>query len=178
MAIVRSRPTTAPATFAAWPEDTRQRCYELWSTMAAGSAPRTEQLFAQEVGAGVAVPAASTIRMWALREGWGSRAEAQLQQTQGRTLRQLQATSLVAMALAQATLLDAMVGLLDAAPYGGAGRIKAAEAMLRLAERSGLRLVPPPEDLTPPVVIDDTLPLAVQRERIQERIRREKADGY
>ena len=43
-------------------------------------------------------------------------------------------TSLMAVALAQATMLDAMVGALDSAPYGGAGRIRAAEAVLRLAE--------------------------------------------
>ena len=40
------------------------------------------------------------------------------------------------MSLAQQTLLDAMCGLLDEAPYGGASRIKSAEIVLRLAERA------------------------------------------
>ena len=41
-------PTDRPARFERWPEDITTRAYELWSTVAARSAPRTEHLLAQE----------------------------------------------------------------------------------------------------------------------------------
>jgi hypothetical protein len=139
-----------PQRFAAWPDDIKTRAFELWSTIAARSAPRTEYLLAQELGKDAAVPAASTLRAWAAGEEWSARADADLAETFGKTLRQLQVTSLAAIALAQSTLVDAMVGLLDDAPYGGSGRVKAAEAMLRLAERSQIQLVATEAALPPP----------------------------
>ena len=166
--VLRSvTPTSAPdrpSHFEAWGEDIKVRTFELWSSIAAGSAPRTEYLLAAEAGEGVAVPAASTIRRWAVEDGWADQRDKNLAATQGRTLRQLQATSLSAIALAQQTMLDAMTGLLDAAPYGGSGRIKAAESILRLAERSGLELVVAPADVS---TEDTGKPLS-----LQERSRR------
>jgi hypothetical protein len=117
-AITPASPADRPARFAAWSDDIKTRAFALWSTVAMGSAPRTEYLLAQEAGEDVAVPASSTIRMWAAQGGWTSRADADLVQTHGRTLRQLQAIGLQTIALAHSTMLDAMTGMLDDAPYG------------------------------------------------------------
>jgi hypothetical protein len=163
-----------PARFAAWDETIRQRAFELWSTIAARSAPRTEYLLAQELGMDAAVPAASTIRAWAAAEEWAARADADLAETFGKTLRQLQVTALAAMALAQSTLVDAMVGLLDDAPYGGSGRIKAAEAMLRLAERSGIQLVATEAALPPPS--EEGLTTVQRSRRMRERFAAQNAE--
>ena len=103
----------------------------------------------------MAVPAASTIRAWAAADGWAAQRDADRAQTHGRTLRELQAGFLSAVVLAENTLLDAMVGLLDGAPYGGSGRIKAAEAVLRLAERAGVRFLASALELEPPEVVDE-----------------------
>jgi hypothetical protein len=164
-----------PPRFAAWPDDIKTRAYELWSTVAARSAPRTEYLLAQELGEDAAVPAGSTIRAWAAAEAWAASADADLAETFGKTLRQLQVTSLAAMALAQSTLVDAMIGLLDDAPYGGSSRIKAAEAMLRLAERSGIQLVATEAALPPPS--EEGLSVAQRARRLRERFAAQNADG-
>jgi hypothetical protein len=164
-----------PERFAPFPADIKVRAFELWSTVAVGSTPRTEYLLAQEVGEGVAIPAASTIRRWAAEEGWAEQRDRNLEKTQGRTLRQLQAVSLSAIALAQQTMLDAMVGLLDTAPYGGSGRIKAAEAVLRLAERSGIELVVVPSEI--PAEDDATLSVAERARRMREKIAADNERG-
>jgi hypothetical protein len=163
-----------PQRFQAWDETIRQRAFELWATVAARSAPRTEYLLAQELGKDAAVPAASTIRAWAAVDDWTSRADADLAETFGKTLRQLQVTSLAAMALAQSTLVDAMIGLLDDAPYGGSGRIKAAEAMLRLAERSGIQLVATEAALPPPS--EEGLSVAQRARRLRDRFAAQNAE--
>jgi hypothetical protein len=175
LVVFPTSPQTAPARFEAWPDDVKTRAYELWCSAAAGSAPRTEHLLAQEAEGETAVPAASTIRRWAAEGGWADRRDQNLEKTQGRTLRQLQATSLAAVALAQQTMLDAMVGLLDTAPYGGSGRIKAAEAVLRLAERSGLELVVVPAEM--PAEDDATLSLAERARRMRDKIQADNARG-
>src|SRR5215213_2799210 len=148
-------PDSRPLRFEAWPDDIKTRAFELWATVALGSAPRVEHLLAQEGGDSVATPAASTIRTWAAEGDWAGQRDAHQAQTAGRTLRQLQATTLQAIALAQATLIDAMLGMLDSQPYGGAARVRAAEAMLRLAERSGVRFVVTEAELQPPADADD-----------------------
>jgi hypothetical protein len=175
LVVLPASPQTAPARFEAWPDDTKTRAFELWSTFGLGSATRTEQLLAKESGEGVAVPAASTIRMWAAEEGWAAARNADLERSQGRSLRQMQASTMVAIGLAHSVMIDAMAGLLDDAPYGGAGRIKAAEAMLRLAERAGLPLVntTPDEEL----VAEDTLSLADRARRMRDRIAAQNAGG-
>jgi hypothetical protein len=165
---------TRPARFESWPDDIKIRAFELWSTIAARSAPRTEHLLAQEVGENTAVPAASTIRAWAAAEAWASRADADLAETFGKTLQQLQVTSLAAIALAQSTLIDAMIGALDTAPYGGSGRIKAAEAMLRLAERSGMQLVATEAALPPPS--EEGLSVAQRARRLRDRFAAQNAE--
>jgi hypothetical protein len=170
---------TRPLRFEAWPDDTRRRAYELWSSIAVGSAPRTEHLLAQEAGEGVAVPAASTIRAWAASEGWPAQRDEDRAQTHGRTLRELQAGFLSAVVLAENTMLDAMVGLLDGAPYGGSGRIKAAEAILRLAERSGVRFLATAMELEPPTADDDKgLTLEQRARRARARMREANARSW
>ena len=176
-AITPAPPADRPARFAAWPTDIKTRAFELWSTVAMGSAPRTEYLLAQEYGKGVAVPAASTIRMWAADEGWAAQRDDALDQTAGHSLRQLQARTLHAVALAQETMIDAMVGLLDDKPYAGAGRIKAAESLLRLAERSGIPLVRSTLD-APPATAEWNLSLAERARRQRERIVADNAQGW
>ena len=176
MTALRSFPAAdAPARFEAWSADVKTRAFELWSTIAIGSAPRTEYLLAQEYGEGIAVPAASTIRMWANTEGWAAQRDDTLDQTAGRSLRHLQATSLLAIALAQETMIDAMTGLLDTAPYGGSGRIKAAEAMLRQAERCGVQLVRTDVDPLPEAETQN-LSLAERARRARERIVAQNAE--
>jgi hypothetical protein len=174
-AITPASPADRPARFEAWPADIKSRAFELWSSVAMGSAPRTEYLLAQECGEGVAVPAASTIRMWAAEDGWAARRDDTLAQTHGRTLRQLQANALMQIALAQSTLADAMAGLLDDAPYGGAGRIRAAEATLRLAERSGVVLMRAELDPVPDAQTTQKLTLAQRARLMRERIVEENA---
>ena len=174
MTVLRSLPSTPPPAFDAWPDDVKTRAYELWASIAARSAPRVEHLLSQEFGEAVAVPAGSTIRAWAAQEAWAARADADLAQSHGRTLRELQTGFLAAVTLAQDTLLDAMCGRLDGAPYGGSGRIKAAEIVLRLAERADLRLL---GDGTPALAPEDLTKLTVdQRSRLlREQIVAENA---
>src|SRR4051794_13749305 len=52
-ALPADTPDTRPLRFEAWPDDIRRRAYELWSTIAVGSAPRTEHLLVKEAGEGV-----------------------------------------------------------------------------------------------------------------------------
>ena len=170
-------PSERPARFAAWSDDIKARSFELWSTLAAGSAPRVEHLLAQEADEGAAVPAASTIRAWAAADGWAAQRDANWAQTQGRTLRQLQALSLAGLTLAVETMLDAMSGALDSAPYGGAGRVRAAEAMLKLGERSGIRLVGIEPDEIPEEEHGRRLTVAERSRRMREAIAAENALG-
>jgi hypothetical protein len=172
-------PDTRPLRFEPWPDHVKTRAFEFWSTIAVGSAPRVEHLLAQEAGDGVAVPAASTIRTWAAAEGWAAQRDADRAQTHGRTLRGLQAGFLSAVVLAENTMLDAMVGLLNGAPYGGSGRIKAAEAVLRLAERSGLRFVVTEMELQSPTADDDKdLSLEQRARRARARMREANARSW
>jgi hypothetical protein len=164
-----------PERFAPFPGDLKVRAFELWSTVAVGSAPRTEFLLAQEAGAGVAIPAASTIRRWASDDGWAEHRDRTLAQTQGRTLRQLQATALAAVAQAQQVMLDAMLGLLDQTPYAGAPRVRAAEAVLRLAERSGVDLVVVPSEM--PAEDEAPLSVAERARRMREKIQADNERG-
>ena len=89
-------------------------------------------------------------------------------------MRQLQASSMAAITLAHAVMVDAMVGLLDDAPYGGSGRIRAAEAVLRLAERAGLPLVNTTPDELP--VEKETLTVAQRAQRMRDKIAADNAD--
>jgi hypothetical protein len=69
-----------------------------------------------------------------------------------------------------------MIGLLDDAPYGGAGRIKAAEASLRMAERSGIRLVGSELEVLPVADAGKPLTLAERARRQRERIVEDNAE--
>ena len=153
--LLADTPETRPLRFEPWPDHIKTRAFEFWSSIGVGSAPRVEHLLAQEAGEGVAVPAASTIRAWAAADGWAARRDADRVQTHGRTLRELQSGFLSAVVLAENTMLDAMVGLLDGAPYGGSGPSRRRKPILRLAERSGLRFVVTEMELQPPTAEDD-----------------------
>jgi hypothetical protein len=168
-----------PARFEPWPADVKTRAFELWSTVALSSAPRTACLLAQEADEGVAVPADLTIRMWAKEDEWAAQRDEtlNLDQTAGNALRQLQAWTVLAIALAQDTMIDAMTGLLDDKPYGGSGRIKAAEGLLRLAERSGISLVCVTVDARPEGV-KEQLTLAERSRRMREQIVENNVRGW
>jgi hypothetical protein len=134
---------SAPARFEAWDEAIRGRAYELWSTIGNRDAGRTYLLLKAEWGEEAALPAAATIRGWAREEAWAARADADLEHSHGRTVYELQVGWLAALQLAQQTLLDGMSGAFDNLPFGGAGRLKAAETTLRVIERAGLLAVLP-----------------------------------
>jgi hypothetical protein len=169
---LREAPPATPARFTAWPADVYDRAREIWSTVGARNAAVVERLLAAEVGDGVAVPAASTIRRWASDDAWDVAADADLERTRGRTLRRLQARWLGALELAQLTLIDSMSGGLDALPHGGAMRVKAAETVLRTIAQSGLLATLP--DPAPPgaeewasLTVDERLRRG--REELRER---------
>src|SRR3712207_4508205 len=94
--------------FQPWPDDVKQRCKELWSSIGNRNAGRVEYLYSREVPENVAIPAAVTIRQWAREECWGASADADLAESHGRTLRELRTGWLAALRLSQETLLDAM----------------------------------------------------------------------
>jgi hypothetical protein len=127
----------------------------------------------------VAVPAASTIRMWVKEDEWAAQRDEtlDLDQTAGNALRQLQARTVLAIALAQDTMMDAMTGLLDDKPYGGSSRIKAAESLLRRAERSGISLVRDTVDARPEGV-KEQLSLTERARRMREQIVEDNVRGW
>jgi hypothetical protein len=118
-------------------DDTRERCYELWSTLGGRDSARTTRLLAAETE-NAPVPAAASIRRWSAAEAWTARADADLERSHGRTLYELQVGWLAGLRLAQKVLLDGMTGDFDDLPMGGASRLKAAEIALRVIERAGL----------------------------------------
>jgi hypothetical protein len=169
---LREMNSSAPARFESWPSGMYQRTFELWSTVGARNAAATERLLALEAE-GAATPAASTVRRWAIADGWDAQADADLERTRGRTLRQLQAGWLGALQLAQITLVDSMTGGLDGLPHGGAARLKAAETVLRTIGQSGLLATlpdpaPPDAEATASLSVDERL------RRSREEIRRQK----
>ncbi len=126
----------------ALPEDVVERCYALWCYCGRNAA-RTLRLYAREVEPGALVPAERTIREWARHHAWAARQDADLMETHGKTLYELQVGWLSGLKMAQNVLLDAMAGALDDLPFGGAGRIKSAEVTLRTIERAGLLAILP-----------------------------------
>src|SRR5215207_6084525 len=124
-------PQHAPARFEPWPDETRERSYEVWSTLGGRDSGRTGRLLNAEAD-GAAIPTASTIRRWAAAEAWAAKADVDLERSQGRSVFELQVAWLAGLRLAQKTLLDAMAGEFDDLPMGGAGRLKAAEITLRV----------------------------------------------
>lgn len=126
----------------ALPADVVERCFELWCYCGRNAA-RTVRLYEREVEPGSPIPATSTVREWAREQAWSVRQDADLLETHGHTLYQLQVGWLSGLKMAQETMLDAMAGELDDKPFGGAGRIKAAEATLRTIERAGLLAILP-----------------------------------
>jgi hypothetical protein len=167
---------SAPARFEAWDQETHDRARDLWGTIAARNSVRTAALLQREASEDERVPSPATIRRWASEESWGTSVDAALVHSRGKDLEQLQRNWLALVRLSQDTLIDAMLGLLDTAPFGGAGRIRSAEAVLRLAERSGFRMQgpdavsPPPEDGKP-------LTLAERARRMREAIVADNARG-
>jgi hypothetical protein len=145
-------PQHAPALFEPWSQDVQERTFHLWSTIGARNAGRTAVLLARELGEDAPLPTPSTIRRWAHDGAWTAKADADLEQSHGRTVYELQVGWLAALRLAQQTLLDGMAGTLDEAPHAGIARLKAAEITLRTIERAGLLAIlpqrpkPEPED--------------------------------
>ena len=139
-------PTPAPeppALFHPWPEDVKERCKELWSTLGNRNAFRTEWLYGREVSEGTAIPAASTIRMWARADAWDEWANADLTTSQGKTLHQLQVGWLRALQLSQEVQLDILAGMYDDNPAAAAVKAKVAESVQRVISHAGLLAVLP-----------------------------------
>ena len=170
-------PTRAvsPTRFESYPPEIMERAFELWSTIAGRSGARTVRLLRDEYGEGIALPTPSTVNRWALDGAWGSRADADLQQSHGRAVYELQVGWLAGLRLAQGVLLDAMTGGLDDLPMSGAGRLKAAEITLRVLERCGMLALLPQAPAKEPTIDWDSLSLeekeAYMRERLQARKR-------
>jgi hypothetical protein len=136
---------SAPALFEAYPPEIVERSFALWSTIAGRCGARVVRLLAREQGDEVALPTASTVNRWALNDAWAAKADADLEHSHGKTLHELRVGWLAALRLSQQVLLDGMAGELDELPYGGAGRLKAAEITLRVFERAGWEaLLPKP----------------------------------
>jgi hypothetical protein len=172
-------PTSAPARFVPWDDGIVTRAYELWASIAGRNAARTVRLLGRELGEDASLPDASTVWRWSIEKAWAARANADLEQSDGRTLHELQTGWLAAQQLAQATLLDAMAGAFDDLPFGGAGRLKAAEITLRTIERSGLLAVmpAPPKDADIDVSkLSTEEKQALARDILQER-KRNKASA-
>lgn len=144
-AIVALPSREPPARFESWPEDVKDRCRDLWSTLGNRNAGRTEWLLAKETPEHVALPSASTIRRWAHDEDWATWATGEIQRTAGLTLAQLRHTWLQLLQLSQETQLDAMLGKYDDNPGAGAVRVKAAESVQRVVAQAGLLAPIPPE---------------------------------
>ena len=167
-------PSSKPARFEAWPDDVKERCRELWSSIGNRNAGRVEWFYGREVPEGIAIPAAITIRQWAREEHWGAWADADLAESHGRTLRELRTGWLAALRLSQETLIDSMTGRLDALPHGGAGRIKSAEVTLRIIAQSGLLAVAPEPDLTNEAL--EAMTPEEQQRHLRDEIQRDKSD--
>jgi hypothetical protein len=164
---------SVPDRFASWDDGTRERAREIWSTVGGRNAAVAERLLAAETAEGTMAPTASTIRRWSRADAWDAAADADLENTRGRTLRQLQVGWLAALQLAQTTLINSMTGGLDQAPYGGSPRLKAAEIVLRTIERAGLLAAMPDPA---PLAAETAEPLSVDERlrRSREAMRRQK----
>ena len=128
----------APPRFAAWPEGTKERCFEIWSAIGNRSAPRTERLISDELGPDVVAPAHQTIREWAREEGWRGRANVELERSHHRTVYELRASFIAGIQASVETLHAAVLGELDHLGNAGLVRVRAAEAMLKAAAQSGV----------------------------------------
>jgi hypothetical protein len=177
VALVAVPANERPAPFASWPADTKQRCRTLWSSIGNRNASRTEWLYAREVPDGVAIPAAATIRTWAREESWSAWADADLDASHGKTLRELQTGWLSALKLSQETLIDAMCGRLDDLPYAGAARVRAAEVVAKLIAQSGLLAVAPEPEAQKSRIDWSTMSLEEQEAYLSQDIRRRKQRG-
>ena len=177
---LREAPSRPPARFAAWPDDIYAAARTSSGPPSAAATPPSRTP-AGRGGGGAAVPAACTIRRWAADDAWDVAADADLEQTRGRTLRQLQAGWLAALHLAQATLIDAMCGGLDRrAPWRGVCASRAAEIVLRTIERAGLLATlpdpaPPSAEERATLSVDDRLRRL--GDRIQEHNERNERAG-
>jgi hypothetical protein len=163
----------APAQFEAWPDDVRERCRELWSSVGNRNASRVEWLYAREVTEGVSVPAAATIRTWARADDWESWANGELQRTLGKTFKQLQRTWLQALLLSQEVQLDILAGMYDDNPTAAAVKAKVAESVQRIIAQAGLlpSLPAAPAD----VAVDfDALSLEEQEAMMREALQTSK----
>ena len=173
LAVVPRPPDTRPARFEAWPEDVKDRCRELWSSLGNRNASRVEWLYAREVPEDVAIPAAATIRRWAHDDDWEGWANGEVQRTRGKTLHQLQITWLRALQLSQEVQIDAMLGRFADNPADGAVRIKAAEAVQRVVAQAGL-LAPLPAAPEPESVDESTLSLGEREALASARLVEER----
>lgn len=173
VAVEPVRTSQALRRFEPWPDDIKERCRELWATIANRDATRTEYLLSQELPESTAIPSSVTIREWARENAWAAWADADLDASAGRTLRQLRAGWLRALELAQATLIDSMIGRLDDLPYAGSGRVKAAEVTLRTIGQSGLLAILPPPQL-PETDDEEAVSPQEQARKMRERLLLEK----
>src|SRR5215210_4831210 len=79
-----------PARFQSWDEALHLRTYEIWSSIGNRDAARTYRLLQQECGLETPLPAVTTIRQWVRLEAWSARADADLHQSHGKALYELQ----------------------------------------------------------------------------------------
>ena len=164
-----------PALFHPWPDDVKERCKELWSTLGNRSAGRVEYLYGREVPQGTAIPAASTIRMWAREDAWEEWANADLATSQGKTLHQLQVGWLRALQLSQDVQLDILAGMYDDNPAAAAVKAKVAESVQRVIAHAGLLAVLPAEP-EPSGEQKRQLSLQERSRRMRETIEAENRD--
>jgi hypothetical protein len=171
--VIRAAPER-PARFEAYPPEVMRRAYEVWSTIAGRSGARVVRVLAREYGEEVALPTPSTVNRWASEEAWASRATADLHQSQGKSLYELQVAWLAAVQGAVDVILDAETGAYDGDPAAGAIRLKAAELAMRPVERGVISLVP---SAPPPSELEDVSALSVEEReaRIRNRVKETKA---
>jgi hypothetical protein len=163
-----------PARFHPWPDDVKERCRELWSSVGNRNAGRVTWLYAREVPEGTAIPASVTIRQWARDDDWEAWANGELARTKGKTLHQLQVGWLRALQLSQEVQIDAMLGAFDGNPGAGAVRIKAAESVQRIVAQAGLLALLPAEPEEPGE--ERLLSLSERARRMREKFAAENTD--
>lgn len=120
----------------------RERCYALWSTLAAMNARATARWYASEVEPGDPAPTAETIRQWAIAGDWMARRADDYRRNHGQRLFDLQLRYFAIMEAHVEVMAQAQAGAWDDNPAAGIVRLKPGELAGRIIERGIVPLMP------------------------------------
>jgi hypothetical protein len=144
-----------------FPDETKRRCFELYSTLAARNCSHVERMYAAEVaGSDEPIPTRRTIAQWARDESWAQQADELWRSTRGWTGEQMRHYLLANALLAEKNRHDIQMGLYAGREAEAIVLLKAGE----LADRKQERIMPLSELQPPPRQVDTSAMSQAQKE--------------